>query len=380
MLSNEIKCLKMKKIKFENLGKKNPEIRHLPTNHPLMQIRCLNVHYESLLSWKETKGLIISLCWHVIQRNGIYDMTNNLKIIISLRGGNLLFVECLVKSLCRNNEYRTAVSTLPSSCLCCSFSLQPFILYLSFAPFLLMISFLYNNSCWHIFDFPHHCIYCCGFLFHLITCVYLIHIIMIITSPFVSPDQQVPTTTRFLRVSCLFCWNLFCVSHFALHLLCVSHFVSHLLGVSHLVSHLSLVWVILLQISFGASHFILHVLDVSHFVSHLCVSSFVTLLVGDSICFTSLAGAFICFTSLVVISFFFPPLWWLRFFVFVFVFVCFVFVFLFLFCFFVFCFTSLVIDFFCFISLVGDFFCLTSVSGGWFPLFYLSGGWNFFHE
>ena len=24
----------MKKIKFENLGKKNPEIRHLPTNHP----------------------------------------------------------------------------------------------------------------------------------------------------------------------------------------------------------------------------------------------------------------------------------------------------------------------------------------------------------
>ena len=33
MLSNEIKRLKMKKIKFENLGK-NPEIRHLPTNHP----------------------------------------------------------------------------------------------------------------------------------------------------------------------------------------------------------------------------------------------------------------------------------------------------------------------------------------------------------
>ena len=24
----------MKKIKFENLEKKNPEIRHLPTNHP----------------------------------------------------------------------------------------------------------------------------------------------------------------------------------------------------------------------------------------------------------------------------------------------------------------------------------------------------------
>ena len=39
MLSNEIKRLKMKKIKFENLQKKkkkkkNPEIRHLPVNHP----------------------------------------------------------------------------------------------------------------------------------------------------------------------------------------------------------------------------------------------------------------------------------------------------------------------------------------------------------
>ena len=35
MLSNEIKRLKMKKIKFENLEKKkNHEIRHLPTNHP----------------------------------------------------------------------------------------------------------------------------------------------------------------------------------------------------------------------------------------------------------------------------------------------------------------------------------------------------------
>ena len=35
MLSNEIKRLKMKKkIKFENLKKKNPEIRHLLTNHP----------------------------------------------------------------------------------------------------------------------------------------------------------------------------------------------------------------------------------------------------------------------------------------------------------------------------------------------------------
>ena len=35
MLSNEIKRLKMKKKnKFENLEKKNPEIRHLPTNHP----------------------------------------------------------------------------------------------------------------------------------------------------------------------------------------------------------------------------------------------------------------------------------------------------------------------------------------------------------
>ena len=29
------------------------------------------------------------------QHNGIYDMTNNLKITISVRGGNLLFVKCL---------------------------------------------------------------------------------------------------------------------------------------------------------------------------------------------------------------------------------------------------------------------------------------------
>ena len=36
MLSNEIKRLKIKKIKFENFEKKkNPEIRHLPTNHPI---------------------------------------------------------------------------------------------------------------------------------------------------------------------------------------------------------------------------------------------------------------------------------------------------------------------------------------------------------
>ena len=34
MLSNEIKRLKMEIIKFENL-EKNPEIRHLPTNHPI---------------------------------------------------------------------------------------------------------------------------------------------------------------------------------------------------------------------------------------------------------------------------------------------------------------------------------------------------------
>ena len=34
------------------------------------------------------------------QRNGIYDMTNNLKIIIFVRGGNLLFVECLVLQIC----------------------------------------------------------------------------------------------------------------------------------------------------------------------------------------------------------------------------------------------------------------------------------------
>ena len=31
------------------------------------------------------------------QRNGLYDMTNNLKIIISVRGGNLLFLQCLYK-------------------------------------------------------------------------------------------------------------------------------------------------------------------------------------------------------------------------------------------------------------------------------------------
>ena len=29
------------------------------------------------------------------QHNGIYDTTNNLKIIISVRGGNLLFLQCL---------------------------------------------------------------------------------------------------------------------------------------------------------------------------------------------------------------------------------------------------------------------------------------------
>ena len=29
------------------------------------------------------------------QHNGIYDMTNNLKVIISVRGGNLLFLQCL---------------------------------------------------------------------------------------------------------------------------------------------------------------------------------------------------------------------------------------------------------------------------------------------
>ena len=32
------------------------------------------------------------------QHNGIYDTTNNLKIIISVRGGNLLFLQCLVYS------------------------------------------------------------------------------------------------------------------------------------------------------------------------------------------------------------------------------------------------------------------------------------------
>ena len=34
MLNNEINRLKIKKIKFENFEKKNPEIRNLPTNHP----------------------------------------------------------------------------------------------------------------------------------------------------------------------------------------------------------------------------------------------------------------------------------------------------------------------------------------------------------
>ena len=29
------------------------------------------------------------------QHNGIYDTTNNLKIIIAVRGGNLLFLQCL---------------------------------------------------------------------------------------------------------------------------------------------------------------------------------------------------------------------------------------------------------------------------------------------
>ena len=31
----------MKKIKFENFEKKNPEIRHLPTNHPVTAMRIL---------------------------------------------------------------------------------------------------------------------------------------------------------------------------------------------------------------------------------------------------------------------------------------------------------------------------------------------------
>ena len=34
MLNNNIKRLKMKKIEFEISGKKIPEIRHLPANHP----------------------------------------------------------------------------------------------------------------------------------------------------------------------------------------------------------------------------------------------------------------------------------------------------------------------------------------------------------
>ena len=29
------------------------------------------------------------------QHNGIYDMKNHLKVIISVRGGNLLFLQCL---------------------------------------------------------------------------------------------------------------------------------------------------------------------------------------------------------------------------------------------------------------------------------------------
>ena len=35
MLNNEIKSLKLEKIKFENLEKKMRKIRHLPANHPL---------------------------------------------------------------------------------------------------------------------------------------------------------------------------------------------------------------------------------------------------------------------------------------------------------------------------------------------------------
>ena len=34
------------------------------------------------------------------QHNGIYDTTNNLKIIISVRGGNLLFLQCLLTNTC----------------------------------------------------------------------------------------------------------------------------------------------------------------------------------------------------------------------------------------------------------------------------------------
>ena len=43
MLSNEIKRLKKKKIKFENLEKKNPEIRHLPTNYPTIKLNVIFV-------------------------------------------------------------------------------------------------------------------------------------------------------------------------------------------------------------------------------------------------------------------------------------------------------------------------------------------------
>ena len=52
MLSNEIKRLKMKKIKFENFEKKNPEIRHLPTNHP----------YSVYLDKRPTFGYCVQLC------------------------------------------------------------------------------------------------------------------------------------------------------------------------------------------------------------------------------------------------------------------------------------------------------------------------------
>ena len=48
MLSNEIKRLKMKKIKFENLGK-NHEIRHLPTNHPNAVVHSVKVLNQGAL-------------------------------------------------------------------------------------------------------------------------------------------------------------------------------------------------------------------------------------------------------------------------------------------------------------------------------------------
>ena len=79
MLSNETKRLKMKKIKFEDLEKKNPEIRHLPTNQspsneerfPLSLPRtflCVWIHcYDHLTIWLNHRPLRWSMIVYTIQ-------------------------------------------------------------------------------------------------------------------------------------------------------------------------------------------------------------------------------------------------------------------------------------------------------------------------